>query len=119
MRGIKPAVAAVLGVLVLSGVRAIAATPDRIHLPTRADAIAAELGAEQILNGRTGPLPSKSGLGGLETRLPGPATDRERITVDVGPTGEPVAVRAVQRLHLTGLGDFSFKVPGPATDVEG
>ena len=95
------------------------ATGNRIHLPTREDAIATAASVEQLLNGLNGPLPSRSGLGGLETKLPGSATDDERITVGFDLSGRPDRVHVVQRLHLSGLGDFRFKVPGPAIDVSG
>ena len=95
------------------------AAAGRIHLPTRKDAIAAAASVEQLLNGTGGPLPSRSGLGGLETKLPGSVTDDERITAGFDLSGRMDRVHVVQRLHLTGLGDFRFKVPGPAIDVTG
>src|SRR5437588_697672 len=53
-----------------------------VELPTAADAIAAAIGIERLLNGARG----------IETRLPGPVTDRESVAVAFGLDGAPVAV---------------------------
>jgi hypothetical protein len=100
------AVAAALAVLGSTGpVSASAGTP--IHLPTRADALAFAPGSQTALFGQ----------GGIETKIPGPVSDAEAITVDLGPTGAVAAVHAVQRLTVQGLGDFEIRVPGPARNV--
>ncbi len=80
----------------------------RVKLPTEADAVAVGAGIERLLNGPKG----------IETRIPGPATDREEVRVSMGLDGSPVAVVDDQRLVLSGLGDFEFKIPGPASDVQ-
>lgn len=53
----------------------------------------------------------------LQTFVPGPVTDDERIEVLVGPTGEPASVTVTQRLVLTGTGDYSIRERGPAKRV--
>ncbi len=85
-----------------------AAEATRVELPTQTDALAVGVSIERILNGSRG----------IETRLPGPVADDERVRVAFGTDGSPVAVADDQRLLLHGLGDFEFKIPGPATDVE-
>lgn len=79
----------------------------RVKLPTQADALAMGINIERILNGAAG----------VETRLPGPVADDERVRAAFGTDGSLVAVTDDQRLRLHGLGDFEFKVAGPATDV--
>lgn len=79
-----------------------------VHLPTEADAVAVALGAETIFFGPEG----------VETVLPGPVDDRERVVVGLAPDGAVRRVEVTQRLTLSGLGDFRFKVPGPARNVE-
>jgi hypothetical protein len=79
----------------------------RVKLPTETDAIAVAVNIERILNGARG----------VETRLPGPVTDTERVRVGFDLDGSPVEVVDEQRLELSGVGDFEFKIPGPASDV--
>jgi hypothetical protein len=78
-----------------------------VKLPTETDAIAVAINIERVLNGPRG----------VETRLPGPVADAERVRVGFGLDGSPVKVVDDQRLDLSGVGDFEFKIPGPASDV--
>lgn len=104
MRGRK--IAGLVAVVVaLETVSAGAA--QKIPLPTEADVIPIAPGEESILFGNKG----------IETLLPGPVDDRERVDVGVSPDGAPQTVRVRQRLVVHGLGDFRFKVSGPAQDV--
>jgi hypothetical protein len=91
----------------LVGPLALPVMAGAVRLPTRKDATTVAPGAETILNGNAA----------IETRLPGPVTDRERVTLSLGPDGKPLAIVVDQRLAIHGTGDFSFKVPGPAQDV--
>jgi hypothetical protein len=105
----RVAAAGTAAVLALApAVTAGAAATTTVKLPTEADALAVAVNIERILNGSRG----------VETRLPGPVADRERVDVSFGTDGSLVAVSDEQRMRLSGLGDFEFKVPGPATDVE-
>jgi len=89
----------------MAGSVAVAQTSaTRIHLPTAADAVAVAPGSQTALFGQ----------GGIETKVPGPVTDRESVTVDLSPTGAVAGVHATQRLTVHGLGDFEIRVPGPA-----
>lgn len=110
------AVAAIAAAVSMAGA-SLASAASSIHLPTRADAVAIDPRTECLLNGKGSGLVSILVPGCVETRLPGPASDDERIAVGIGPDGAPVLVTVTQRLSLTGLGDFSFKVPGPAAEV--
>lgn len=78
-----------------------------VKLPTETDAIAMAINIERVLNGPRG----------VETRLPGPVADAERVRVGFDLDGSPVEVVDDQRLDLSGVGDFEFKIPGPASDV--
>jgi hypothetical protein len=53
----------------------------------------------------------------LESRYPGRLGSRLRVTVDLDPSGSPVAVRAEQRLTISALGDYFFVVPAPLVSV--
>ncbi len=109
VRRASAAVAAAAFALLPLAARATGASPVvTVKLPTEADAVAVGAGIEGILNGPRG----------IETRIPGPATDREEVRVSFGLDGAPVAVVDEQRLVLSGLGDFEFKLPGPASDVQ-
>jgi hypothetical protein len=79
-----------------------------VKLPTEADALAVAVSIESILYGQQG----------VETRLPGPVADAERVRVAFGLDGSLVSVSDDQRMELSGVGDFEFKIAGPATDVE-
>src|SRR2546423_14922453 len=102
---------ALAGIWLASGTAALASKPHRIHLPTRKDAIAAAASVEQLLNGTGGPLPSRSGLGGLETKLPGSVTDDERITAGLDLSGRMGRVPVVQRPPPTRRRGFPLKGP--------
>ncbi|MFL5797299.1 MAG: hypothetical protein ACJ77A_05130 [Actinomycetota bacterium] len=78
-----------------------------VKLPTATDAIAVAINIERVLNGP----------GGVETRLPGPVADAERVRVGFDLDGSPARVVDDQQLDLSGVGDFEFKIPGPASDV--
>lgn len=54
----------------------------------------------------------------LTTRAPGPVTNREAVTVAVGPDGTPAAVTVEQRLSIQGTGDYQIRERGPARRVE-
>jgi hypothetical protein len=101
-----PAAIASIGAVLLVGAPVSAA--QRIALPTEADIVAIAPGEETILFGNKG----------IETLLPGPVDDTEKVHVGVAPDGTPVTVGVRQRLVVHGLGDFRFKVSGPAQDVE-
>ena len=79
-----------------------------VKLPTEKDALAVAVNIERILNGSAG----------IQTRLPGPVADDERVDAGFGLNGSLVSISDAQRLSLSGLGDFEFKIAGPATDVE-
>jgi hypothetical protein len=49
------------------------------------------------------------------SHVPGPVVDRERVRVELSPTGAPFAVRMLQRIELTGTGDFVIRQRGPAS----
>ena len=101
--------AATLSAAIVAGVAspAGAAPAQRIPLPVEADVIPIAPGEETILYGNKG----------IESVLPGPVDDAERVTVAIAPDGTPVGVHVDQRLVVHGLGDFRFKVSGPAQDV--
>jgi hypothetical protein len=82
--------------------------PARVRLPRVADALAVAVDIERLLYGPQG----------IETRLPGPVADEERVRTSFDLGGAPVAISVDQRMELSGLGDFEFKIAGPATDVE-
>lgn len=104
------AVPSLLGLVLALGPAAAGAdaVERRLRLPTPQDGVAFAAGAETIFFGSRG----------VETVLPGPVRDEERVEVSFGPDGRILAVIVTQRLTVTGLGDFQFKVPGPARDVE-
>ncbi len=79
-----------------------------VRLPTDLDAMALAPLSQLLLYGQ----------GGIETQLPGPVSDRERVAVGIHTDGSISRVTVTQRLTVTGLGDFSFRVPGPARNVE-
>lgn len=106
MRRLLPIVAAAV---MAAATPAPAGERPSIHLPTEGDAVAVALGAESIFFGAKG----------VETILPGPVSDEERVVVGLGLDGAVRRVEVVQRLTISGLGDFQFKVAGPARDVEG
>src|SRR5215212_1547948 len=51
--------------------------------------------------------------------VPGPTTDREDLTVGVGPTGTPVEVTNTQRLVIHGAGNYVIRELGPAREAVG
>jgi hypothetical protein len=53
----------------------------------------------------------------LELRFPGRIASRERVIVELGPTGMPVGIRVRQRLVLRGTGDYSLSVQAPLISV--
>ncbi|HXJ67009.1 MAG TPA: hypothetical protein VNN79_24910, partial [Actinomycetota bacterium] len=69
-----------------------------VKLPTEKDALAVAVNIERILNGSAG----------IETRLPGPVADDERVDAGFGLNGSLVSISDAQRLSLSGLGDFEF-----------
>jgi hypothetical protein len=87
---------------------AAGSTAVTVKLPTEADGAAYAPGEQGILFGQKG----------VETRLPGPVTDAETVTVGLGLDGTPNRVDVEQHLTLSGLGDFQFRVPGPARDIQ-
>jgi hypothetical protein len=95
---------AVAASAVLAG-SAAAAPPQRVLLPPATTPLG---------DGRP---PLASGAAPLETRFRGPISSGERISVDVGPRGTPVAVRVLQRLVVRGMGDFVMGVHAPLTSV--
>jgi hypothetical protein len=109
----RPVIAAVgaiaLGGLSISAVAALPSQLDRssIPLPTQQQGQAIAPNIDSILN------PNHP----IETRLPGPVSDREQVGVRLTNKGSVHALTVVQRLVVHGLGDFSFKIPGPAQDV--
>jgi hypothetical protein len=96
------------GALVLALTGLAAAAPSTAKLPTDFDALAFAPNSQTILFGQLG----------IETRLPGPVDDRERVVVGLSTDGSVARVQVTQRLTLLGTGDFSFKVSGPARDFE-
>lgn len=99
--------AAVLGIV--AGSAPVVAQPaNEIRLPTPQDALAIVPGAEDIL----------LGAGFEERQFPGRVSDRERVEVRLGTSGQVEGVRVTQRLTLEGLGDFSFRIPGPVRALE-
>lgn len=103
-----------LAVLAMAGasVTAVAALPGQLDksslpLPTQQQGQAQVPNLESLLN------PHHA----IETRLPGPVSDREHVSAGLASDGKLASITAVQRLVVHGLGDFSFKVPGPAQDV--
>ena len=85
-----------------------AQNPNRVELPTEANAIAFAPGSQTIFYG----------IEGIELQLPGPVDDLEEVQVDLDTDGSMAGIRVTQKLTITGLGDFSFRVPGPAVDVQ-
>jgi hypothetical protein len=63
------------------------------------------------------PLQTRVALTFAETRFPGRVVNREEVQVDLDPSGEPLAVRVLQRLTVLGTGDYAFVVPAPLLDV--
>jgi hypothetical protein len=53
----------------------------------------------------------------LELRFPGRISSSERVLVELGTTGIPVAIRVRQRLVVRGKGDYSMSVPAPRASV--
>lgn len=53
----------------------------------------------------------------LELRLPGRIGSDERVVVELGPAGAPVAIRARQRLVVRGKGDYLLSIPAPLISV--
>ncbi|MEA2497852.1 MAG: hypothetical protein QOH26_257 [Actinomycetota bacterium] len=98
---------AAAGFLTLLPLSATTAAPEKVSLPIEADASTLAPLSETLLYGEEG----------IETQLPGPAEDEERITMSLGPDGVPRSIVVDQKLTIHGLGDFFFKVSGPAQDV--
>ena len=93
---------------VASPASGLAARERTVPLPTELDALAFTPFAQTLLFADRG----------IETSLPGPVIDRERVDVGLHTDGSVSRVRVSQRLIVSGLGDYTFRVPGPASDVD-